>query len=425
MSDESNGTPKKQKTRMVARTTYRMDRGRLKRFVRWVRVPITEAAQRMVIPPAEAKRPAPPRPEARTEPRREPAPPAPRREPAPPAPRRDPSPPAPEVRTEPPVRPDPPQPTYHDENQRRPREDDRRPSRPPYRSGWQGPPEVTVVLRTINCEETLEPLLELLKAQETPFRFDILAVDGRSQDRTVDILSRKGMPVLSIAQEDRFIDRAIERASGKVVVLVNDRMIPRGPTWLADIARPILADPQVAIVTGRQVPGEDRSAYERVSVMTNPNLAGLRPMVYGRGDDAPGATFLPVFNVAISREAWKALPLGDASTSEWTAAVLGAGYKKLYLPGAAVELGGGAPITRLLMENYRRGREADRPLPEVIGSWAKQVWSEWRTLNESGLVETGKRGEAYWQALVVKTATLAGALERQKIVRGITEKLLK
>ncbi len=280
-------------------------------------------------------------------------------------------------------------------------------------------------MRTFNCEGTVEALFELLKAQETPFRFDIVAVDGRSQDRTLDILSQKGLPVLSVAQEDRFLDRAMERASGKVVVFVNDRMIPRGPTWLADICRPILADPQVAIVTGRQVPGDDRSAYERVTVMTNPNLAGLRPVVYGRGDDSPGATFLPVFNTAISTEAWKALPLGDASTSEWTAAILGAGYKKLYLPGAAVELGGAGRINRLLMENYRRGREANRPLPEVIGSWAKQVWGEWRTLNESGLVETGKRGEAYWQALVVRTATLAGALERQKLVRGLTQKLLK
>lgn len=415
MSDESNGTPKKPKTRMVARTTYRMDRGRLKRFVRWVRVPVTEAEMRVVPLRPEPKRPPKPRAEARPEARPETRP----------EPRREPTPPMPEARVETPPRAEPPRPTHREEPPRRPREDDRRPSRAPYRSGWQGPPEVTVVLRTFNCDGTLEPLLELLKSQETPFRFDILAVDGRSQDRTVDILSRKGMPVLSIAQEDRFIDRAIERASGKVVVLVNDRMIPRGPTWLADICRPILSDPQVAIVTGRQVPGEDRSAYERVTVMTNPNLAGLRPMVYGRGDDGAGATFLPVFNVAISREAWKALPLGEASTSEWTAAILGAGYKKLYLPGAAVELGGGARITRLLMENYRRGREADRPLPEVIGSWAKQVWGEWRTLNESGLVETGKRGEAYWQALVVRTATLAGALERQKLVRGLTQKLLK
>ncbi|MFH1531416.1 MAG: glycosyltransferase family A protein [Pseudomonadota bacterium] len=419
MSDESNATPKKPKIRLVARTTYRMDRGRLKRFVRWVRVSATEAEECPETPPP-ASRPKPePRPEPRVEPRPEPRP-EPRVEPLP-SPWSEAPQPSPEVRhTE--ARP---QPVAREESQRRPRDDDRRPSRPPHRSGWQDPPEVTVVLRTFNCEANLEPLLDLTKAQETPFRFDILAVDGRSQDRSLDILSRQGIPVLSIALEDRFIDRAMDRASGKVAVFINDRMLPRSPTWLADICRPILTDPQVAIVTGRQIPGDDRSAYERVTVMTNPNLAGLRPMVYSRGDDSPGATFLPVFNTALSREAWKALPLGDASTSEWTAAVLGAGYRKLYLPGAAVELGGGARINRLLVENYRRGREADRPLPEVIGSWARQVWSEWRTLNESGLVESGRRGEAYWQALVVKTATLAGALERQKLVRGLTQRLLK
>ena len=341
MNEESNGTTKKPKTRLVARTTYRMERGRLKRNVRWVRVSAKEE-ERLAAPqpPAPAREPrSAPRPPQ--EPREE----APRRAegrdaPPPPAPRQEP--PRPVLRDEPPrpvLRDEPPRPSVREEAPLRPRpSEDRRPSRSPYRGGWQGPPEVTVVLRTFNCETTLEPLLELLKAQQTPFRFDILAVDGRSQDRTLDILSRTGIPVLSIAQEDRFIDRAMERASGKVAVLVNDRMIPRGPTWLADICRPILADPQVAIVTGRQVPGDDGSAYERVSVMTNPNLAGLRPVVYGRGDEGPGATFLPVFNAALSREAWKALPLGDASTSEWTAAVLGAGYKKLYLPGAAVEL---------------------------------------------------------------------------------------
>ena len=396
MTDDDHGTPtQKPKTRMVARTTYRMDRGRLKRFVRWVKVSATDNDGLKAIP---SPAPAPPR----ESPRPEPSPPK-LSPPPPPQPRRE-------------VTRDEPRP-------RRPEEQRRRQVRP-YRGG-QGVPEVTVVLRTFNGEAGLEALLETLKAQETMFRFDILAVDARSRDRTLDILSRRGIPVLSVSQEERFIDRAMDRASGKAVVHISDRMAPRGPTWLADICRPILADPQVAIVTGRQVPGDERSTYERVTVLTNPHLAGLRPAVYGRGDTSPGATFMPVFNTAISREAWKALPLGDASTSRWAEAVLGAGYKKLYIPAAAVELGGGSHINRLLTENYRRGREGDEPLSDVVGRLARQVWSEWRTLNESGLVESGSRGEAYWQAFVVRSATLAGALERQKLVRGITEKLLK
>ena len=55
MNDESNHTPKKPKTRMVARTTYRMDRGRLKRFVRWVRVRVNEE-ERLASPPTSLRR---------------------------------------------------------------------------------------------------------------------------------------------------------------------------------------------------------------------------------------------------------------------------------------------------------------------------------------------------------------------------------
>jgi len=282
-----------------------------------------------------------------------------------------------------------------------------------------------VVLRTYNGDATLEGLLDALRGQAAPFRFDVLAVDARSQDRTLDILARRGIPVLSVPQEERFIDRAMERAAGAAVVFINDRMVPRGTTWLADLVRPVLADPRVAIVTGRQIPGERCSTWERVTVLTNPNLAGLRPAVWGPGDGGPGATFLPVFNMALGRTAWKALPLGTRSTSEWTGAVLAAGHRKVFLPGATVELAGGVAINRLLAESYRRGRDGEAPLPDVLGRWARQVWGEWRTVHESGLVESGQRGEAYWQALVVRSATVAGALERQRLVRGLTEKLLK
>ena len=225
MNDESNGTPKKPKTKMVARTTYRMDRGRLKRHLRWVRVRVTEEDGPMASAPRPKPKPTPkpavrPSPRPASKPVPEPAPrPAPRPEPRP-EPRRD-APPKPvaQARDETPIREEPSRPIIRDEPPRRPRAEARRPSRQPYRGGWQGPPEVTVVLRTFNCEATIQPLLDLIKAQEVPFRFDILAVHGRSQDRTLDILSQQGLPVLSIAQEDRFIDRAMDRAVGKVVLL--------------------------------------------------------------------------------------------------------------------------------------------------------------------------------------------------------------
>jgi hypothetical protein len=413
MTNESSGSDKPVK---VARTSYSVLRGRLKKRVKWV------YSDRKV----EAKAPAP-----------KPASFRPSRGPSDGGrPPRDARPDGPRERFPRPGRDDQrPRDGGHPRDERRPggferpRDFDRsaqhRDSRRDERPAEVRKLAVSVVLRTFNSAPRLPELFNRIFEQECPFRVELMVVDGGSTDGGPEALESRGCRMVPVPLGERFVDTAMAEATGDFVVFLTDRMLPRGKNWLNSLVLPLAASPKVALVCGRQVPGQQRSHYEKAAILTNPYLSGLKGMLFDASSKSPGVHEFPVFNTAVRRATWKAFPIGEMSSSQWAVEVVSRGGAKAFVPEAVVELFGEPLLQSILLGAYRRGRSSNDGVLETAKHLGSELWREWRTFHESGLLSEGERGEAYAQALVVRGAELLGVVEKKTLLSKLGSKLFK
>jgi GT2 family glycosyltransferase len=120
---------------------------------------------------------------------------------------------------------------------------------PGTRTGRGAPPEVTVVIPTLNREHDLARCLRALRRQ-TYSRFDVLVVDNGSTDGTAAVVAaaaamdgrvravREGTPGLGHAR-----NRGIREAQGSVIAFLDDDAVPP-PGWLEALV-PAFDDPRV------------------------------------------------------------------------------------------------------------------------------------------------------------------------------------
>jgi hypothetical protein len=284
---------------------------------------------------------------------------------------------------------------------------------------------VSVVVRTFNSAPRLPELFTRLFEQECPYRVEYMAVDGGSTDGGPESLERRGCRLVPVPLGERFMDTAMAEATGDFVIFLTDRMLPRSKQWLGAMIMPLVASPKVALVCGRQVPGQQHTHYEKASILTNPYLSGLKGMLFDADSKSPGVQEFPVFNTAIRRSAWKALPIGELNSSQWAAEVVARGGAKAFVPEAVVELFGEPLFQAILAGAYRRGQSSNEGVLETVKHLGGELWREWRTFHESGLLSEGERGEAYAQALALRGAELLGVVKKKTALSKLGAKLFK
>ncbi len=127
-------------------------------------------------------------------------------------------------------------------------------------------PHVTVFIPTWNGGPLFEEVLRELKAQETPFDFEILCIDSGSTDGTVERIERHGLRLIRIPNHEfnhgLTRNRAIREARGELVVLTVQDATPASRDWLVTMVSNF-ADPEVAGVYCNQLPRPDCSPFLR------------------------------------------------------------------------------------------------------------------------------------------------------------------
>jgi len=133
-----------------------------------------------------------------------------------------------------------------------------------------GQPSVAVVIRALNEEQWLGPLLQAIRAQ-TRRNVEIVVVDSGSTDGSVALAKKWADRLLEI-DPDSFsygyaLNVGLSRTTADLVSIVSAHTCPTEPTWLGRLAAPFGAKPadsQLALSYGRQVgnrttkPGEER-----------------------------------------------------------------------------------------------------------------------------------------------------------------------
>jgi rhamnosyltransferase len=115
-------------------------------------------------------------------------------------------------------------------------------------------PSVSVVVMCRDAEPTLRQTLRVLAAQDLPAA-EIVVVDNASTDGTAALARRAGASVVCVParayDHGTARDLGVAHARGDIVVLLSGDAVPRGRSWLRRLVAPF-ADPEVAIVTGRE-----------------------------------------------------------------------------------------------------------------------------------------------------------------------------
>ena len=131
---------------------------------------------------------------------------------------------------------------------------------------------VTVVLPTYNAGPHFAQLLDSLQGQ-TLAPAQIIVVDSHSTDKTPDLASSHGCKVVPIDRADfdhgTTRNLAAAQVSTEFVVFLTQDAIPADEHMIAELIKPMQADPNIAISYGRQLPRPNAQPLERFARQFN------------------------------------------------------------------------------------------------------------------------------------------------------------
>lgn len=125
---------------------------------------------------------------------------------------------------------------------------------------------ITVLIFTCNAGPNFAELLDGLQAQ-TVKPAQIIVLDSQSTDQTPELAASRDCKVITIdrAEFDHGTTRnlGVGQTSTEFVVLLTHDAIPANTDMIAELIKPMQADPNIAICYGRQLPRPGAGALER------------------------------------------------------------------------------------------------------------------------------------------------------------------
>lgn len=126
----------------------------------------------------------------------------------------------------------------------------------------------SVVIPTLNAEGEIGALLGQIESQTLKPR-EILVVDSASEDGTAaEVAAHPGVEFLAIERKDfnhgGTRDMALRRTTGDFVFFLTQDAVPASERYLERLVAPMLADPDIAMVSGRQLPKADARRFEQL-----------------------------------------------------------------------------------------------------------------------------------------------------------------
>jgi glycosyltransferase involved in cell wall biosynthesis len=193
-------------------------------------------------------------------------------------------------------------------------------------------PHASIVIRTKNEERWLGHCLSMVFQQDFA-DFEVILVDNRSDDRTLDIARR--FPIADLVSISEFrpglaLNLGVRQSSGSHIVCLSGHCVPASPAWLSSLLRNF-DDPLIAGAYGRQLPLAFSEAADKRDMLIT---FGLDRRVQIKD------YFFHNANSAVRRDVWDQIPFDETVTNVedrlWAKAAVEAGYRLAYEPEAAV-----------------------------------------------------------------------------------------
>jgi glycosyltransferase involved in cell wall biosynthesis len=237
---------------------------------------------------------------------------------------------------------------------------------------------VSVVIPVKDGERYLEELLAALAREGVE---EVLVIDSGSRDRSREIARAAGVELLQIEPSEfghgRTRNLGAERTSGELICFLTQDATPV-PGWLAAYREAFALEGGVGAAYGPHLPRADTSPMiaRELSEFFAGFSAGGAPVLQREGDP----TFLSNVNACYARACWEEIRFREVPYSEdqaFGSDLLGAGWAKVYHPGAAVLHAhdyGAIEFMRRYFDEYRGLRESTGHVePFALTGAARQV----------------------------------------------------
>lgn len=128
--------------------------------------------------------------------------------------------------------------------------------------------EISVIIPTLNAEHEIDGLLIALEHQSIQ-PVEILIVDSASEDKTIELVRQhKRVRLLEIDRQTfnhgTTRDMALRKSSGDFVCFLTQDAVPVSGDYLKRLVSPMVKDPSIALVSGRQLPKADARRFEQL-----------------------------------------------------------------------------------------------------------------------------------------------------------------
>ena len=309
--------------------------------------------------------------------------------------------------------------------------------RPSFRGAYDGAgekvadfPSISVVIPTLNAEGEIGALLSLIKNQSLKPR-EILVVDSSSEDGTATEVSKHSEVEFLVIERSKFNhggtrDMALRRTTGDFICFLTQDAVPASAQYFEKLVAPMLTRPEIALVSGRQLPKADARRFEQlVREFNYPEAASVR------GKEDVGRYGIKTFFVSDAcscyrREAYQSCGgFDEVNTNEdmlMAARFVAAGLKVAYEPSAEVYHSHNlSPL-----QQYARNRAVGRFLEEhaddlmhasEVGEGGKLVKAV-----SSQLLREGRIGEFFAFGLDCAARLLGNRKGRAEVRRRVGDK---
>lgn len=198
------------------------------------------------------------------------------------------------------------------------------------------PVEVSIVIPTLNGGAMLEQSLAAIRRQQIRRPYEVICVDSGSPASDLTMMETYGARVIRINKADfnhgLTRDLGASHAKGRVLVFINQDVVPVDEEWLEHITAPLFENNGCAAVQGAitEVPEPEKRFYWDSN---GPRFYFTRES--RRWMERYFGIGFSTVNAALRRDVWERFPFGYAPIMEdkkWQRAVVEAGY------GIGVEL---------------------------------------------------------------------------------------
>lgn len=202
----------------------------------------------------------------------------------------------------------------------------------------------SIVIVTRNEERNIGRCLDGVFSQKSSFKFEVTIIDSASEDKTREIAA--GFPVNLIRIEKEEFHHGGTRnmgarlSNGRILVFLQGDAWPADDQWLKNLVGPLLDDPSLSAVYGRQIPREDCDPINHFRYEWNYPNTRIIKAIENKQRFQHRLHFFSTANCAIRREIWEAIqfpedvPIFEDMT--FAKLAINQGKRILYDPAAAV-----------------------------------------------------------------------------------------